>query len=139
MPTVKYTYVQDAETVFRFVSDPEVVRERSVFMGERDIKITKQGDTVTNDRMVDAEVPSFAAKLLKPSNNIIEVKRWNPATKSGTFSVEVKNVPTQLEGTIRITPKGEGSEYAIDFKVTCKIPLIGGKLASYIEGLTQKG
>lgn len=139
MATVKYTYAQDVETVYKFLSDPEVARERSIAMGERDIKVTKDGETVTNIRTVDAEIPGFAAKLLKPSNTVVEVKSWSAASKSAKLSVDVKGAPTQLEGTIRLTPKGSGTEYTFDYTAICKIPLIGGKLASYVEGVTKKG
>jgi hypothetical protein len=139
MATVKFTYKQDVDTVFAFVSDPEVSKQRSIDMGERDIKVTKEGEAVTNIRTVDAEVPGFAAKLLKPSNTVVEVKRWSSATKSGQLSVDVKGAPTQIDGTIKLTPSGSGCDYTLDFKVTCKIPLIGGKLASYVEGITKKG
>jgi hypothetical protein len=139
MATVKFTYKQDVDTVFAFVSDPEVAKQRSIDMGERDVKVTKDGEAVTNVRTVDAEVPGFAAKLLKPSNTVLEVKRWSSATKSARMSVDVKGAPTQIEGTIKLTPNGGGCDYALDFTVTCKIPLIGGKLAAYVEGITKKG
>ncbi len=139
MATAKFTYKQDVDTVYAFVTDPDVVRQRSTDMGEREIKLTKEGETVTNIRTVDAEVPGFAAKILKPSNTVIEVKRWNAATKSCHMSVDVKGAPTQIEGTIKLTPNGAGCDYVLDFTVTCKIPLIGGKLATYVEGITKKG
>lgn len=138
MATVKFTYAQDIETVFRFVSDPETARERSIYMGERDISITTEGETITNSRTVDVQVPGFAAKLVKPSNTVTEVKRWSSATKSATITVDVKGAPTHLSGTIHLEPKGEGCEYVMNYDVACKIPFIGGKLASYVEGLTKK-
>ncbi len=136
--TVKFTYAQDVETVFNFLSDPETARERSMHMGERDINIRKEGNAVTNVRTVDSEVPGFAAKFLKPSNTVTEVKRWDPATKSAKLTVDIQGAPTHLEGTITLKPKGAGTEYTMDYEVTCKIPLIGGKIAAFAEGLTKK-
>ncbi len=139
MANVKFTYAEDIETVYRFLADPETARERSAAMGERDIRVTTEGETVINTRTVDAEVPSYAAKLFKPSNTVVETKRWSSATKSAKMSVDVKGAPTQIEGTIRLTPKGTGCEYSVDFEASCKIPLIGGKLAQYVETMTKKG
>ena len=63
MATVKLFYTQDPETLYKFLSDPETARKRSEAFGERDIQITSSGGAVTNKRLVEADVPSFAKKL----------------------------------------------------------------------------
>lgn len=140
MPIVKFTYKQDADTVYAFASNTEHVAERSTAMGERDLNITKRGDAVHNTRTVDADVPGFAKKVLKPSNTVVEVKQWNPSDRSAKLSVDVKGAPAKVHGTITIVPNAAGGcDYATDFEVTCKIPLIGKKLAQYVAGVTEKG
>src|SRR5690606_6716377 len=116
----------------------EMVKARSIAMGERDVRVTKDGDALTNIRTVDAEVPSFAAKLLKPSNTVVEVKAWNPATKTASIKVDVQGAPTQLTGTVRLTPNGSGTDYNVELTAHCKVPLIGSKIASYVESISKK-
>ena len=139
MATVKFTYKQDPETVFKFLSDPATARARSEAFGERDIQVTENGGAVTNRRLVEADVPSFAKKLLNPTNTVTEVKRWNAATKTAELSVDIQGAPVKLNGTIRIVPSGSGSEYITDFTASCKIPLIGGQLEKHIVGVTEQG
>src|SRR5262245_58130869 len=139
MATVKLSYKQDPETLYKFLSDPATARARSEAFGERDIQVTEVGGVVTNKRMVEAEVPSFAKKFLTPMNLVTEVKRWNAATKTAELTVDIQGAPVKLTGTIRITPSGTGSEYTTDFTATCKIPLIGGQLEKHINGVTEQG
>ncbi len=140
MPIVKFTYTQDADTVYAFASNPERVAERSTHMGEKDLNITKKGDAVHNTRTVFAEVPGFAKKFLNPASTAVEIKAWDPATRSAKLSVDIKGAPTQVRGTITIVPNPAGGcDYATDFEAICKIPLIGKKLAQYVAGVTEKG
>jgi len=139
MATTTYTYEQDADTVYRFVTDPNVIRQRSLAMGERDIQLDKVGETLTNVRTVDVQVPGFAAKVLKPTNTVREVKRWNAAERTCRMSIETKGLPARLEASIRIVPSGAGCEYIVDYWAKVSIPLIGGRFASYVEDATKKG
>ncbi len=139
MANVKFTYKQDADTVYDFITNPEIIEERSKALGERDIQITKDGERITNRRMGQAAVPGFAKKLLKPENLVIEVKSWDRASKSCTFDVDVQGAPTKVNGKIQIVPAGSGCDYLIEFKVTASIPLIGKKLEKYATGITEDG
>ncbi len=139
MPTVRFTFEQGADAVYRLVTDPEVVKARSLSFGERDVKVAKTGEKLTNTRLVEAEVPSFAKKLFSPSNTVEDVKLWDAATKTARFDVDVKGVPVKIGGTIAIVANGTGCDYVVDYEVSCKIPLIGGKLASFVGTSTEKG
>lgn len=139
MAKVRFPFPQNAETVFKFVSDEAVVRRRSEVFGDRDINITRSGDTITNVRMVSADVPGFAKKFLNPVNQVTDIKRWNPATRSAQLSVDIKGAPVKVEGVISIKDTPTGSDYEVDFTVTCKIPLIGGQLEKHVIGVTEDG
>ena len=39
MPKLTINYTQDIDTVYRFVTDPEVIRKRSEEFGEKNIRI----------------------------------------------------------------------------------------------------
>lgn len=139
MATFKYSYPQDIDTVFAFLSNPETARRRSEAFGEQDIKVTASGGAVTNVRKVEAEVPGFAKKLLKPVNTVTDLKRWDSATKTAELSVDIQGVPVTIRGSIRLVPAGTGCDYIVDFQVTCKIPLIGGQLEKHIAGVSEEG
>ncbi len=139
MPIVRFAFKQPAEAVYRFVTDPEAVRSRSVSFGERDVRVEKRGDTLTNTRLVEAEIPAFAKKLFSPTNTVTDTKVWDPSKRTARFEVDVKGVPIKVSGTIAIVQSGAGCDYVVDYKVTCKVPLIGGKLESFASASTEKG
>jgi hypothetical protein len=139
MGSVKFHYDQDPDTVMSFVRDPDVIKRRGAALGERNVNVVVAGGKVTTNRTVEAEVPGFAKKFLKPTNDVLEIKDWNMEARTARLDVDVKGAPTRVTGTIRIVPEGSGSSYQVDFQVTCSIPLIGKKIAEYADGLTAKG
>jgi hypothetical protein len=139
MGSVKFRFEQDPETVMAFVREPDVIKRRGAALGERNVEVTVDGNRVTTTRTVEAEVPGFAKKFLKPTNDVLEIKEWDPAARTARLDVDVKGAPTRVTGTIRIVPDGTGTSYQVDFQVTCSIPLIGKKIADYADGLTAKG
>lgn len=146
MASVTFKFKQDVQTVYAFVSNAEEVRKRSVAFGDRDIRIdvSEAGGTktVSNTRLVTADVPGFMKKLFNPTNTVVDKKAWRTEGDKviGKLDVDVQGTPTELHGTITIAPAaGGGSTYTIDFKGTAKIPLIGGKVEAYVEEQSAKG
>ena len=46
----------------------------------------------------------------------------------GTVGVELPGMPAGAHGTMRLAPRGEGSELVVNVDVTVKVPIIGGKI-----------
>jgi hypothetical protein len=139
MPSLTFSYKQDPEAVFRFLTDPTRAKERAEAMGERDVQVTNDSNTVTSVRVVEAEIPSFAKKIFSPTNTVKDVKRWDATSKKATFQVEIKGAPVTISGDISIKPGTNGSEYKVNFDVQCKIPLLGGQISKHIAKLTEQG
>ena len=141
MASVTFTFQQDVDTVYAFVSDPEVVRRRSEAFGDRDIRIdvSESGGakTVTNTRLVTQDIPGFMKKLFNPTNTVVDAKAWRDGgagqNKTGRLTVDVQKTPTELEGTITIASSGSGCTYTVDFKASAKVPLIRKKVEAYVE------
>ena len=108
--SVTFTFKQDVETVYAFVSSEEEVRKRSEAFGDRDIRIqvTESGGvkTVTNTRLVTQDVPGFMKKLFNPTNTVVDIKAWRQEgdKRIGKLDVDVQGTPTELHGTITIAP-----------------------------------
>jgi carbon monoxide dehydrogenase subunit G len=139
MGSVKFRFEQDPDTVMAFIRDPEVIKRRGTALGERNIQVVVDGNRVTTTRTVEAEIPAFAKKFLKPTNDVVEIKDWDPTTRTAKLDVDIKGAPTRVTGTIRIRPEGTGTSYEIDYQVSCSIPLVGKKIADYADDLTAKG
>ena len=139
MGTLRFTYDQRAELVYAQMMDPDQVRARSAAFGEREIRVLRSGDQLTHTRVVDLQVPAFARQLFRPTNTVVDIKRWDPATRTGTFEAEVRHAPVSVRGEIAILPRGEGCEVVVSFQVKCAVPLLGAALARHVTELTEAG
>ena len=146
------TYAAAVDDVFALFTDPDVVRARYEAAGDRDIEIlecgpqggpTGDGFVIRTSRTVDVDLPGFARKVLKPTNTMIQVDTWSArdldGARDGDFDIEVKGAPVNVSGEMRIEPTNDGgTRHTVDGKLDVKVPLIGGKVASWAEGPSQQ-
>ncbi|MFZ1863471.1 MAG: DUF2505 domain-containing protein [Polyangiales bacterium] len=145
MPNLTINYEQDVDTVYRFVTDPEVIRKRSEAMEEKNIriKVDEAGGTktITSTREIDSDLPGFAKKLFKSTNTIIERREWRDAGDKKTCKshIDIVGTPGKIDSNITISPNGTGCTYDIEFEVSAKVPLIRKKLEEFVAKTTLEG
>jgi hypothetical protein len=145
MPHLTINYTQDVDTVYRFVTDPESIKNRCEASGERNVRIEVEeaGGTkvITSTREIDSDLPGFAKKLFKPTNTIIERREWRDAGDKKTCKshIDVLGTPGKIDSNVTISPSGSGCTYDIEFEVTAKVPLIRKKLEEFIAKTTAEG
>jgi hypothetical protein len=145
MPNLTINYSQDVDTVYRFVTDPEVIKKRCEASGERNVRIQveESGGTtiITSTREIDSDLPGFAKKLFNATNTIIERREWRDAGDKKTCKshIDVVGTPGKIDSNVTISPNGSGCAYDIEFEATAKVPLIRKKLESFIEKSTLEG
>lgn len=145
MPNLTINYSQDVDTVYRFVTDPEVIKKRSEAMGEKNIKvqIDEAGGTktITSTREIESDLPGFAKKLFSSTNTIVERREWRDAGDKKTCKshIDIVGTPGKIDSNITISPNGTGCKYDIEFEVTAKVPLIRKKLEEFIAKTTMEG
>jgi hypothetical protein len=143
------TYPVAVEAVAALFVDPDVVRARYEAAGDRDLEILDcgaDGDelVIHTRRTVDVEgLPGFATKVLKPTNTMEQVDAWDApdagGARNGTFTITVKGAPIKVSGTMRLEPTADGgTRHTVEGKFDVKVPLIGGKIASWAEGPAQQ-
>ena len=93
MPNLTINYTQDIDTVYRFVTDPEVIKKRSEAMGEMNIKIQidEAGGTktITSTREIESDLPGFAKRLFSSTNTIVERREWRDAGDKKTCKAHI--------------------------------------------------
>lgn len=145
MPHLTINYTQDVDTVYRFVTDPESIKNRCEASGERNVRIEVEeaGGTkvITSTREIDSDLPGFAKKLFKSTNTIIERREWRDAGEKKTCKshIDVVGTPGKIDSNVTISPSGSGCTYDIQFEVTAKVPLIRKKLEEFISKTTAEG
>ena len=145
MPNLTINYTQDVDTVYRFVTDPEVIKKRSEAMGEKDIKIQVDDaggtKTITSTREIESDLPGFAKKLFSSTNTIVERREWRDAGDKKTCKshIDIVGTPGKIDSNITISPSGSGCTYDIEFEVSAKVPLIRKKLEEFVAKSTMEG
>lgn len=136
-----HTYAATPEAVFATMTTPDVLVEKYTSLGHRDITILdhavrKGAVSVRSRRTVPMQVPGFAKRFLSPTNTVEQHDQWSaPApdgSRTGTWEVSAKGVPVKVHGTLRLTPVKGGTVVEMTGEVTSSVPLVGGKLASFV-------
>lgn len=145
MPNFSFNYSQDIDAVYRFMTDPEVIKKRSGALGEKDVRVQVDEaggtKTITVTREVESDLPGFAKKLFNSTNTIIERLEWRDAGDKKTCKshIDVVGTPGKIDSNITLSPSGGGCTYDIEFQATAKVPLIRKKLEEFIGKTTLEG
>lgn len=145
MQKLTINYTQDIDTVYRFVTDPDVIKKRSEELGERNVRIQidEAGGTktITSTREIDSDLPGFVKKLFSSTNTIVERREWRDAGDKKTCKshIDILKTPGSIDSNITISPNGSGCIYDIEFEVTAKVPLIRKKLEEFVAKTTMEG
>lgn len=144
-----HTYAAAPDAVLAMMTDPDVLTAKYTALGHRDITIVEhivEGGAVTvrSRRSVPMEVPGFAKRFLSPMNSVEQHDHWDPPaadkSRTGTWQVNAKGVPVNVGGTLRISPGSKRGTTVVEIRgeVTSSVPLVGGKLASFVGGDVQR-
>ena len=142
-----HTFAHGLPAVWAMLHDPQSHVAKFEGMGHRDLEVVSQAiddDSIQIEirRTVDAEVPSIAAKVVKPTNTVTSNDHWTRTSESqldGHYTVDIKGVPAVTKGvTSVLADSDDACTYTIEIEVKVKVPLIGEKIAgalrSQIEG-----
>ena len=127
----------DVDQVFALMTDPEFLERKFAASGAKDISVDHEalGDgtcRVTTRRHVTVDLPGFARKFIQPTNALLQTETWQPAAEGEPrtchYRVDVQGVPSHIDGTVTLTPDGDGTRQDIQATVKVSIPIVGGKL-----------
>ena len=103
-----------------------------------------RGSATVRDGVVTIEqvqaargVPSFAAKFVGEEIRILQVERWT-AVDHADVEVTIPGKPGEMQGTADLAGSGGGTVETVDMEVTVRLPLIGGKIESFIADMLTK-
>ncbi|MBF0452745.1 MAG: DUF2505 domain-containing protein [Candidatus Magnetomorum sp.] len=140
--TVTYPYDSfDTKTVFNIFTQKTFIEKKYASVGVTHLEFIDYGEKdgtfiIHTKRVVAAEVPGFAKKFIQPTTTVIQTELWtltDEAIKKGTVRVEARGLPMKMSGDIILQPMDHGCENVLTYDITVNIPLIGGKLAKYLD------
>lgn len=87
-------------------------------------------------------LPGMLTKVYRGDLNILRNETWRPIggrRVSGEISVAAVGAPGSGRGVALLAPLGKGSRLIFTATVEFKVPLVGGKIESYIAGQLADG
>jgi len=143
---VSHHFDADVDRVFALMSDPEFILRKYTDAGATEIQVDSdhrdEAPTVVSRRKMTVDLPGFAKKVMQPTNTVIQTDDWQSADGSGRrvcrYKVEVQGVPSRIDGTVTLTPDGDGTRQDVEADVKVSIPLLGGRLEKFAVDSGQK-
>lgn len=133
-------YPATLDTLWKVFGNPEYPEKKYRALGATQFRMLRSNVTSENieielERVTPVtldKVPEWARKFVKPEQTMRHHTRWkrSGAQVQSTLSVVPVGVPVTVEGTGRIQQTGtDTTRVTLNFEVSCKIPLVGGKVA----------
>lgn len=142
------TYPVDVETAMDHFASGERTKARYEARGEQEVEVLESGRTddgarIVTRRVSEIDLPGFAKKALGSTNTVTQTDVWTGPDDEGGYdgkwSLEVKGAPVKTGGTMRLDPVGDDEcRYTVTGEVDVKVPLVGGKIAGFLEDRAQK-
>jgi len=94
-------------------------------------------DVITTQTLRSDRLPAVVAQFHHGDLSVVREERWSAVTDgraTAAVTGSIPGAPTTLSGTAVLMPSDKGSR--LEFKVTVevRIPLVGGKVESFIGG-----
>jgi hypothetical protein len=138
-----HTFDAPIEQVWAMFRDADSHVDKFERLGHRKVEVEEYDTSDEHVRLVIArdvtlELPGFAKKFLSPTNHVVSTDEWSAhgdGTYGGSFEAVTKGAPVRVDGTTHILPEGaDRTRYDVTFEVSVKVPVVGKKLAGWLEG-----
>jgi len=141
----RHVYTQSAETVFKSFGNKDIITNRFITMGGRNIqietcKLTKTSMDMRVSREVPSEVPALLKKFMNEWNHATQEEHWTGSPSqgyTGDLKIAIKGVPVTITAKLFLANEGSGSVNTMTFTFVSGIPLIGKKLAEFVGRATE--
>lgn len=135
-------YEGTVEQVMTAFSDEQywLARLAEVGVGQSTLdSLEESGDgsvTIASTLVLPREfLPAVATQFLSGDMQIQRRETWNPVTggsSTGTVGCTIVGAPATMRGSLTLAPRSPGARLDLHATVEVRIPLVGGKLESFI-------
>ena len=140
-------FQQSPAAVLAKFTDPAFLTRKYTELGRQDIALLEhhRDDVralmrIAYSDVAEMDLPDFARKFVPARQHVVQTVEWTLATRIGTLNVEPKGAPARIQAEMRLSDdKGGGCLNTISWKISCSVPLIGGKLEKILaDNIRQK-
>ncbi len=136
----------DVERAFELLTGPSwpAALDEHLHDGSRLVSADRTPDggaVVAVSRRLPDGGPSFMQKLGPRDGRVVQTDTWGPAAagaRRGTWSAAFPGSPGDVSGTTVLEPTADGCRWTVAGQVSIRLPLVGGKIESYLAPLVEK-
>ncbi len=130
-------YAATPHEVFTMLADEAFQTRKCAATGalNHTVSISAQGDrtVIVSSRDLPTDgFPAFVKSLVGATLAITETQDWGPAgtdgARQGTLTVDIVGAAIDLDGTLSLTPAGQGSVESVEGDLKARVPLFGGRI-----------
>lgn len=88
------------------------------------------------------QLPPVMQRLRLPSLEVVQRERWFAIGEDemrGDITVDARRTPISGTGTVSVAPQGGGSRLDGSASVEVNVPIIGGPIRTFVQGLLTQG
>ncbi len=137
------TYSAPIDQVFGLLTDPKWLEARSLALDQLPSKVkarkSGQGVSVSMMRRIKRDMPARVAKVLPAEWDLQFEETWTPAEAGyhGAYSMDIVDQPVRATAEFTLESSGNGCIYRIVHQAKCKVPLLGGAVARYVQAQVE--
>jgi hypothetical protein len=129
-----------ADVVIRMYTDRKFFERKYKETGCWDIEVLECEKTDTQFRIKcryatrssSNNLPAFAQKFLGESATVVQQDVWDLRSRTGRLDIEIKGALVRIVADMTLKDAAKGAVNAMQWNVSCGIPLIGGKLEKLV-------
>ena len=130
------TYDAPPDEVFAMLCDESFRAEAcaAVHALSHTVAVDRVGDeaTVRTTRVMPAQVPDFAKKMVGETIEVTQVERWGAPDAAGARTAQLRiaitGQPAGMEGSVRLEPAAGGTREILAGDVRVRIPFVGRQI-----------
>ena len=140
------TYDFPPDAVREMISDPDFIAERATRTGSTSVDIevideTDGGTTVVVERVMPANVPSYAKSFVGETLTVTERQEWAKPAADGTgtaVATAAFSAPLAFTGSMSITVDGGVTTVRTFGEYKATVPFVGGKIEEMAKEQTVR-
>ncbi len=136
----RHSFDVDADTVMKMYSDRAFFDRKYEALGALQCELLdhqQSGDrfsvTYRLEMKSDAPLPEVAKKIMGNTVKMVQTDSWDITKREGRIEIEIKGAPIKIEADMRLQNEGGKGVNTQSWNVSCKIPLVGGKVEAAVS------
>jgi hypothetical protein len=134
-------YQASADAIWAMLQDRVYVDAKYQALGDISTDVSTldasaDGIVLKVARIVPADLPDFAKKILGDTNKLAQAENWGPSGDGYLcdLAIEFPGKPLHVTGVLEVKPTGDASaDWHVNMEVKASVPFIGGKLEGVVE------